>query len=108
MHNKNEAELVNVIIRLEQRGAFFWVVAGLVLVIGVGIVDLFTGYELAFSLFYFLPVSLVAWLGLVWCGCFSSAPLLIPSHSLLEFSNKIHYFFDGCNSGVGLATCTPA
>lgn len=38
-------------------------VAGLVLVIGVGIVDLLTGYELAFSLFYFLPVSLVAWFG---------------------------------------------
>ncbi len=63
MHNKKEAELVNVIMRLEQRGPFFWVVAGFVLVLGVGIVDLLTGYELAFSLFYFLPVSLVAWFG---------------------------------------------
>lgn len=37
--------------------------AGLVLVIGVGIIDLLTGYELAFSLFYLFPIALVTWFG---------------------------------------------
>ena len=37
--------------------------AGLVLVFGVGIVDVLTGYELAFSLFYLFPIALVTWFG---------------------------------------------
>ncbi|GAB3015258.1 hypothetical protein GCM10027098_07110 [Bowmanella dokdonensis] len=32
-----------------------------ILVAGVGLLDIVTGYELAFSLFYLLPVSLAAW-----------------------------------------------
>ena len=40
----------------------FWTMAGIALVGVVGILDFLTGYELAFSLFYLLPVSLVAWL----------------------------------------------
>lgn len=33
----------------------------LILVLGIGIVDLFTGFELSFSLFYLAPISLSAW-----------------------------------------------
>jgi diguanylate cyclase (GGDEF)-like protein len=47
---------------LEKRGKLFWTMAGILLVGGVGILDFQTGYELAFSLFYLIPVSLVAWL----------------------------------------------
>jgi diguanylate cyclase (GGDEF)-like protein len=48
---------------LEKRSKLFWTIAGILLIGGVGILDFLTGYELAFSLFYLLPVSLVAWLG---------------------------------------------
>jgi diguanylate cyclase (GGDEF)-like protein len=46
---------------LEKRSRFFWTMTGILLVGGVGVLDFLTGYELAFSLFYLIPVSLVAW-----------------------------------------------
>ncbi len=46
--------------RLEKKGQLFWTITGLALVAVVGIIDFLTGYELAFSLFYLLPVALVA------------------------------------------------
>ena len=45
----------------EQRRKGFWTVLGLGLVILLGLIDLYTGPELAFALFYLIPVSLVAW-----------------------------------------------
>jgi len=47
---------------LEKRSKFFWTMAGFALIGGVGILDFLTGYELAFSLFYLIPISLVVWL----------------------------------------------
>ena len=46
---------------IENRGTAFWTVAGTALVVGLGLVDYATGYELSFSLFYLIPVCLVAW-----------------------------------------------
>jgi len=46
---------------LGQRSRLFWATVGLVLVAGVGVLDLLTGCELAFSLFYLAPISLVTW-----------------------------------------------
>jgi len=46
---------------LERRNKLFWTIAGFALIGGIGFLDFVTGYELAFSLFYLLPVSLVAW-----------------------------------------------
>ncbi|MCX6556350.1 MAG: diguanylate cyclase [Candidatus Aminicenantes bacterium] len=46
---------------LAKRSKSFWAIAGFVLIGGVGILDFLTGYELAFSLFYLIPVSIVAW-----------------------------------------------
>jgi diguanylate cyclase (GGDEF)-like protein len=41
---------------------FIWTAVGLLMVGGIGILDYLTGYELAFSLFYLLPISLLTWL----------------------------------------------
>jgi diguanylate cyclase (GGDEF)-like protein len=46
---------------LEKRSKLFWTIAGILLVGVVGIIDFLTGYEIAFSLFYLIPISLVAW-----------------------------------------------
>lgn len=53
---------MNFLASLEKRSKLFWTIVGIVLIGGIGILDFLTGYELAFSLFYLLPVSLVAWL----------------------------------------------
>ena len=52
---------MNFLANLEKRSKLFWTIVGIVLIGGVGILDVLTGYELAFSLFYLIPVSLVAW-----------------------------------------------
>lgn len=52
---------MNVITRLEKRSLSFWGIVGLILVVLVGVVDVLTGYELALSLFYLLPISLTTW-----------------------------------------------
>ena len=39
----------------------FWLVLGLLGVLIIGFVDYFTGPEIAFSLFYLIPVSMAAW-----------------------------------------------
>jgi diguanylate cyclase (GGDEF)-like protein len=57
---------------LEKRSPLFWMTTGLIFVAGVGIADFKTGSELAFSLFYLIPIVLVTWfagkkLGLVMC-----------------------------------------
>lgn len=46
---------------LEKRGKVFWGIAGVGLVIGLGIVDFIDSYELTFSLFYILPIGAVTW-----------------------------------------------
>jgi diguanylate cyclase (GGDEF)-like protein len=46
----------------EKKNRTFWTIAGFALIGGVGVLDFLTGYELAFSLFYLIPVSLLAWL----------------------------------------------
>lgn len=53
---------LNFLASLEKRNRTFWTIAGFALIGGVGVLDFLTGYELAFSLFYLIPVSLLAWL----------------------------------------------
>jgi diguanylate cyclase (GGDEF)-like protein len=45
----------------EKRGKLFWVIAGVVLVIILGMIDYGTGYELNISLFYLIPIFMVVW-----------------------------------------------
>jgi len=46
---------------LARRSNAFVVVLALILVVALGIIDYLTGPELAFSIFYLLPISLAAW-----------------------------------------------
>jgi diguanylate cyclase (GGDEF)-like protein len=46
---------------LERRGRLFNTAAGFLLVAIVGVLDYATGYELGFSLFYLIPIALLAW-----------------------------------------------
>jgi diguanylate cyclase (GGDEF)-like protein len=57
---------------LRKRSQFFWVIMGIILIVVVGIVDYLSGYEIAFSLFYLIPVSLVAWFTQRWLGIAAS------------------------------------
>ena len=51
----------NFLVSLEKLSKLFWTIIGIALIGGIGVLDFLTGYELAFSLFYLLPVSLIAW-----------------------------------------------
>ena len=52
---------MNMIASLEKRSQLFWTIAGIVLIAGVGAIDLLTGYEIAPDLFYLIPIALVTW-----------------------------------------------
>jgi diguanylate cyclase (GGDEF)-like protein len=52
---------MNIIANPEKHGKPFWAITGLVLIAGIGCVDYLTGYEIAFSLFYLIPIFLVTW-----------------------------------------------
>ena len=83
----------------EQLGKGFWTVLGLVLITLLGVIDLFTGPEIAFALFYLIPVSLVAWfsgrgLGVLTSVVSAGVWLLVDlltrepySHSLIPYWN---------------------
>lgn len=52
---------MKILASLEARSQPFWAIAGFALIVAVGIADFLTGYEIAFSLFYLIPISLVTW-----------------------------------------------
>jgi diguanylate cyclase (GGDEF)-like protein len=86
---------------LEQRSRPFKALLGLSLIAVVGLLDLVTGYELSFSLFYVLPIVLVTWLLGRWSGliaAFASALVWlwadmatghVYSHPLIPFWNTL-------------------
>lgn len=46
---------------LERKGPLFWTTVASLLVAIVGVLDVATGSEIAFSVFYLIPIALVAW-----------------------------------------------
>lgn len=52
---------MSILERLEKWSKSFWVMIGFILIVGLGLLDFLTGYEVSFSLFYLLPISLVVW-----------------------------------------------
>jgi hypothetical protein len=52
---------VNYLPSLEQRSRLFWIIVGFSLILGVGLLDFLTGDEVAFSLFYLIPIALLTW-----------------------------------------------
>ena len=47
--------------RLERRSQPFLVLAGLAVLVVIGLIDYVTGFEMLFSVFYLLEVGLAAW-----------------------------------------------
>jgi diguanylate cyclase (GGDEF)-like protein len=45
----------------EKRSSLFWIITGSIFVVSIGVADILTGSELAFSLFYLIPIVLVTW-----------------------------------------------
>jgi diguanylate cyclase (GGDEF)-like protein len=52
---------MNLLAFLKNRSSLFWTLTGLIGVVVVGVADFLTGRELAFSLFYLIPIVLVTW-----------------------------------------------
>lgn len=46
---------------LENRSSFFWMITSFIFVISIGAADILTGSELAFSVFYLIPIGVVTW-----------------------------------------------
>ncbi len=47
--------------KLRKRNSVFWITIGCLFVAGIGVADVVTGSELAFALFYLIPIVLVTW-----------------------------------------------
>ena len=52
---------MNILERLENWNGTSWAIIGFSLIAGLGLLGFITGYELSFSLFYLIPVSLLVW-----------------------------------------------
>lgn len=46
---------------IEKRGRSFWITTGILLVVLVALIDVWTGPEVSFALFYLAPIVLVTW-----------------------------------------------
>ncbi len=84
---------------LEKRNKSFWTITGAILIAGVGVVDFLTGYEISFSLFYLLPISLVTWfaerrLGIVASITSAIVWLVVESTSRHPYSHTVIYFWN--------------
>ncbi len=53
---------MNILANLERQSKLFQLFIGFALIGGIGILDFLSGNELAFSVFYVLPISLITWL----------------------------------------------
>jgi diguanylate cyclase (GGDEF)-like protein len=90
---------------MEKTNKAFILIAGLVLTALIGLADFLTGYELAFSVFYVLPIFLVTWFagsGLGFLVSATSAVVLMGteiaaghpySHPLIAYWNTFIRFF---------------
>jgi diguanylate cyclase (GGDEF)-like protein len=56
------------IFRITEKWDALFVSIGFLLIFLIGVLDYVTGYQLAFSLFYLLPLSILAWKGGRWLG----------------------------------------
>ncbi|MDS4026553.1 MAG: diguanylate cyclase [Candidatus Contendobacter sp.] len=57
---------------LEKQNELSIMLMGLVLIVAVGVCDFLSGYEISFSVFYVIPISLVTWFTGRWPGIMAS------------------------------------
>jgi diguanylate cyclase (GGDEF)-like protein len=95
---------LKVISALDKQSRPFWVMTGAALLCLVGVVDYLTGYEVSFSLFYLIPIALIAWfttakLGMVFAVASAIVWLIADIVSGAVYSHQIIYLW---NSAVRL------
>jgi len=49
------------VLERQNKPSYLYVLAGIALIVLIGLLDYLTGYELAFSVFYIFPIALVTW-----------------------------------------------
>jgi len=93
----SELKAVNFLASIKKRSKPLWVVAAGCALIGVvGSLDFLTGYELGFSLFYLVPISLVTWfrglrLGIMICLASASVWLIAEMSAGISYSHPAIY-----------------
>ena len=102
---------MDIVASLEKQNKPFWVITGIVLIAGIGIIDFLTGYEMAFSLFYLIPISSVTWFAgrrlgvwasiasaLVWLAADIAAGDTYSFHAIYYWNSTIRLsFFNYCD-----------
>jgi len=79
---------MDTIASLENRSKSYWAMMGVILLALVGLLDYRTGYEISFSLFYLLPISLVVWFGGKRLGVTAAIVSALMELSIEFFSGK--------------------
>jgi diguanylate cyclase (GGDEF)-like protein len=77
----------------------FAVPASFLLMACIGVIDYFTGYEMAISIFYLLPISLLAWTAGMWpglIGAFLAAVVwgIVDHQAGHVYSHRLYFFWD--------------
>ncbi len=90
---------LNILKVLERQSLLFWIITSVALVGVLGFVDYWTGNEFSFSLFYLLPIYLVAWytnsaLGLSISLLSAGAWLIADISAGGNYSHPIIYFWN--------------
>jgi diguanylate cyclase (GGDEF)-like protein len=73
--------------------------ASFVLLAVIGLIDYLTGYEMAFSVFYLLPISLLAWMGGRWlglCGALIGAGVwgVVDHETGHAYSHSLYFYWN--------------
>jgi len=84
---------------LDRQSKLFWGIIGIALVLIFGIVDYWTGFEVSFSFFYLIPISLAGWyagrrLGLITAGVSAIAWFLADLFSGNYYSDVWIYLWN--------------
>ena len=74
---------------LEERSRPFIVVAGVALVLLLGLIDYVTGFEVSFAVFYLLPVALVAWFGQKWAAVLISVSSAVAWQAANQLAGEV-------------------
>jgi len=75
-----------------------WIITGLALICGVGVLDYLTGYELSLSLFYLIPIAMLTWAtdgktGIIMAFISAGVWLIADVSSGARYSSPIIYFW---------------
>lgn len=73
MKNTIKEKIADLFLRLGEHGKLFWAISGLICIVAVGYLDFLSGVEIAVSLFYLIPISLIVWFAGTTLGIIASA-----------------------------------